>query len=156
MAAIEAGNLIENATFDAKAALPEKGKSKDLAKDVAAMANNGGTLPYGVGEDEHSRPTVPKPFKISGARERVDQIVRASISEPPSIEVYAISAYDGFLVVVVQKQHLVTFSFTPGVVRPHDGWEDTFGAAAVQVVVRVHGPSHGDEPLPPDDLLKRR
>lgn len=35
--------------------------------------------------------------------------------------------YLGFLVVVVQKQHLVTFSFTPGVVRPHDGWEDTFG-----------------------------
>jgi schlafen family protein len=114
--AIEAGNLIENATFDAKAALPEKGKSKELAKDVAAMANNGGTLLYGVGEDEHGRPTVPKPFKIAGARERVDQIVRASISEPPSIEVNTIPTYDdpslGYLVVVVHPSprapHMVT------------------------------------------------
>jgi hypothetical protein len=48
LAAIEAGNLIETTTFDAKAALPLKGKSKDLAKDVAAMANDGGTLLYGV------------------------------------------------------------------------------------------------------------
>src|SRR5215216_2436679 len=88
LVAIEAGNLIENATFDAKAALPDKGKSKDLAKDIAAMAVNGGTLLYGVGEDEHDRPTILKPFKIAGARERVDQIVRASISEPPIIEVY--------------------------------------------------------------------
>lgn len=50
---VAAGNLIENATFDAKAALPDKGKSKDLAKDVAAMANNGGTSLYAVGEDEY-------------------------------------------------------------------------------------------------------
>jgi hypothetical protein len=114
LAAIDAGNLIENATFDAKAALPAK--SKDLAKDVAAMANNGGTLLYGVGEDEHGRPTVPKPFKIAGTRERVDQIVRASISEPPIIEVYTISTYDdpslGHLVVAVPPSprvpHMVT------------------------------------------------
>ncbi len=53
LAAIEAGDLIETATFDAKAALPAKGKSKDLAIDVAAMANDGGTLLYGVGEDEN-------------------------------------------------------------------------------------------------------
>jgi hypothetical protein len=37
LAAIEAGNLIENATFDAKAALPDKGKSKDLAKEFASL-----------------------------------------------------------------------------------------------------------------------
>jgi hypothetical protein len=116
LAALEAGSLIENATFDAKAALPDKGKSKDLAKDVAAMANNGGTLLYGVGEDEYGRPTVPKPFKIAGARERVDQIVRASISEPPSIEVYTIPTFDdpslGYLVVGVppspRAPHMVT------------------------------------------------
>jgi hypothetical protein len=71
------------ATFDAKATLPAKGKSKDLAIDVAAMANDGGTLLYGVGEDEQRRPTDPKPFELTGAKERVDQIVRTSISEPP-------------------------------------------------------------------------
>jgi hypothetical protein len=116
LAAIEAGYLIENATFDAKMALPDKGKSKDLAKDVAAMANNGGTLLYGVGEDEHGGPTVPKPFKLAGTRERADQIVRASISEPPGIEVYTIPTDDdpsvGYLVIVVppspRAPHMVT------------------------------------------------
>jgi len=44
IAAIEAGDLVETATFDAKKILPAKGKSKDLAIDVAAMANDGGTL----------------------------------------------------------------------------------------------------------------
>jgi hypothetical protein len=79
IAAIEAGDLVETATFDAKKILPAKGKSKDLAIDVAAMANDGGTLLYGVGEDELGRPTIPKPFELVGAKERVDQIVRTSI-----------------------------------------------------------------------------
>ena len=38
---IEDGDLVQTATFDAKADLPRKGKSKDLAIDVAAMANDG-------------------------------------------------------------------------------------------------------------------
>jgi hypothetical protein len=116
VAAIEAGRLIENASFDAKAALPTQNRSKDLAKDVAAMANNGGILLYGVGEDEHGRPTVTQPFKLAGTRERVDQIVWSSISEPPIIEVHAIPTEDdpsiGYLVVVVpaspRAPHMVT------------------------------------------------
>jgi hypothetical protein len=51
--------------LDAKMALPERGKSKDLASDVAAMANDGGALLYGVGEDEHGRLTVPNPFELN-------------------------------------------------------------------------------------------
>lgn len=35
LAAIEAGDLIETASFDAKGALPARGKSKDLAIDGA-------------------------------------------------------------------------------------------------------------------------
>jgi hypothetical protein len=105
MAAIEAGSLVETATFDAKQALPAKGKSKDLAIDVAAMANDGGILLYGIGEDEHGRPTVPNPIGLSGAAERVDQIVRSSISEPPTIKLHSIPAEAdpgvGFLVLAV-------------------------------------------------------
>jgi hypothetical protein len=116
LAAIQGGKLIENAAFDAKVALPETGKSKDLAKDVAAMANNGGVLLYGVGEDENHRPTVLKPIKLTGARERVDQIVWSSISEPPVIEINAIPTENdpsvGYLVVVVppspRAPHMVT------------------------------------------------
>lgn len=103
--AIEDGDLVETATFDAKADLPKKGKSKDLAIDVAAMANDGGTLLYGVGEDEHGRLTVLSPIELSGARERVDHIVRSSISEPPNIETRIIPKESepgsGYLLVVV-------------------------------------------------------
>jgi len=116
LAAIEAKDLVETASFDAKASLPAKGKSKDLAIDVAAMANDGGTLLYGVGEDEDCRPTVPQPFKLAGARERVDQIVPTSISESPDIEVHEIQSTDdsslGYLVVAVppspRAPHMVT------------------------------------------------
>jgi hypothetical protein len=116
LAAIEARDLTETAAFDAKVALPAKGKSKDLAIDVAAMANDGGTLLYGVGEDEDGRPTIPQPFGLAGARERVDQIVRTSISEPTGIEVKEIQTDDdpsrGYLVIAVppspRAPHMVT------------------------------------------------
>jgi hypothetical protein len=116
LAAIEAGDLVETAAFDAKGSLPGKGKSKDLAIDVAAMATDGGTLLYGIGEDENHRPTVPQPFSLAGARERVDQIVRTSISESPEVQVREISTDDdpslGYLVVAVppspRAPHMVT------------------------------------------------
>lgn len=116
LAAIKAGDLTETANFDAKAALPAKGKSKDLAIDVAAMATEGGTLLYGIGEDDNERPTVLQPFTLAGARERVDQIVRTSISEPPDVQVREIptnyDSSDGYLVVAVppspRAPHMVT------------------------------------------------
>ncbi len=43
--AVVARELHESSTFDAKR---ELGKSKDIARDVAAMANDGGVLLYGV------------------------------------------------------------------------------------------------------------
>jgi hypothetical protein len=115
-AAIEAGDLVETSSFDAKRSLPTKGKSKDLAIDVAAMASDGGVLLYGVGEDEDRRPTVPQPFRLAGARERVDQIVRTSISEPPDIQVRTVPTDEdaslGYLVVAVppspRAPHMVT------------------------------------------------
>jgi hypothetical protein len=116
LSAIDAGDLVETATFDAKASLPTKGKSKDLAIDVAAMATDGGGLLYGLGEDQNDRLTVPQPFKLAGARERVDQIVRTSISEPPAIEVSTIPTDDdpglGYLMISVpvspRAPHMVT------------------------------------------------
>lgn len=109
LAAIEAGDLTETANFDAKAALPAKGKSKDLAIDVAAMATDGGTLLYGIGEDDNDRPTALQPFRLAGARERVDQIVRTSISEPPDVQVREIPTNDdpsnGYLVVAIPRRH---------------------------------------------------
>lgn len=104
-AAVEAGDLTETSRFDAKEALPTGKKTRDLATDVAAMANDGGTLLYGVGEDENKALRILKPFSLAGASERVDQIVRTSIVEPPSIEVRQIPTTTdpsvGYLVVSV-------------------------------------------------------
>lgn len=116
LAAAEAGDLAETATFDAKAALPAQGKSRDLAVDVAAMASDGDTLLYGIGEDEHDRLTVSTPFKLAGVAERVDQIVRTCISEPPDVQLRPIPTEDdpavGYLVIIVpaspRAPHMVT------------------------------------------------
>ena len=116
--AVNSGSLEETASFDAKEALPGKGKSKDLAVDVAAMANDGGVLLYGVGEDEHGRPTVLTPVPLAGAAERVDQIIRTCISEPPEVQIRALQDREdssaGYLVVAVptspRAPHMVTVS----------------------------------------------
>ncbi|MDQ3302895.1 MAG: ATP-binding protein [Actinomycetota bacterium] len=87
-----------------------------MAVDVAAMANDGGTLLYGVDEDDHGEPAVRTPIQLDGARERVDQIVRTCISEPPDIEIRAIPTEEdegkGYLVVAVplspRAPHMVT------------------------------------------------
>lgn len=129
LAAIEAGDLVETATFDVKRELPAKGKSKDLAVDVAAMANDGGVLLYGVDENENDRPTVPFPLKLAGARERVDQIVRASISEPPEVQVREIQTDDdpshGYLVVAVSPSFRAPHMVTVGKEYRYYGRSDT-------------------------------
>jgi len=114
--AVRSGSLEETDAFDAKAALPGTGRSRDLAKDVAAMANDGGVLLYGVGEDEHDRPTVLTPIPLAGAAERVDQIVRTCISEPPEVHIRSLpddgDPATGYLVVSVpaspRAPHMVT------------------------------------------------
>jgi hypothetical protein len=65
LAAIKSGDLSETAIFDAKIALPKRGKSRDLAIDVAALENDRGTLLYGVGEDERGRLTVLNPIELN-------------------------------------------------------------------------------------------
>jgi hypothetical protein len=84
--AVRGGDLSETATVDFKEKLPPKSKNVDLAIDVSAMTPDGGVLIYGVGEDEHERPSVLRPFKLAGARERVDLISRTrSLNRPNSM-----------------------------------------------------------------------
>ena len=47
-----------------KAQLPVSAKNEDIAINVAAMANDGGVLLYGVAEDHLKRPT-PSPDVLS-------------------------------------------------------------------------------------------
>jgi len=115
-AAIANATLRETGTFDGKAALPQPGRNKDLAKDICAMTPDGGVLLYGVGGDDGTRPDVLSPFDLAGAAERIDQVTQTGISEPPVIEIHDILSDDheglGYLVVVVpaspRAPHMLT------------------------------------------------
>jgi hypothetical protein len=106
-AAAQSGDLRETASFDGKRQLPVPAKNASLAVDVAALSTEGGTLLYGVGEDENKRLTDLAPFALAGAAERVDQIVQTSIMEPPYIEQHPFRTDDdpnvGYLLVVVPR-----------------------------------------------------
>jgi schlafen family protein len=95
--------LEETAIFDAKKELPSK--NPELAKDIAAMANDGGTLIYGIAEDASGRPTILNPIPLADQSERVTAIVQTSIAESPKIVISTIpTASDpsrGYLVVIV-------------------------------------------------------
>lgn len=99
------GQLLESEIFDAKRELPIKSKNKDIAKDVAGMANDGGVLLYGIDEDANGRATVLAPIELDGARERVAQVVATSLAEPLPITTkdYPLpsDATHGYLVVIV-------------------------------------------------------
>jgi hypothetical protein len=101
----QAGDLTETAIFEGKRELPPAAKSRDLAIDVAALANEGGVILYGLGEDAEKRLIVLAPFPLAGVAERIDSIVRTAISEPPTIAIKPIpSEADptvGYVAVVV-------------------------------------------------------
>jgi hypothetical protein len=115
-AAVDRGDLRETSTLDVKAALPTKGKNKDLARDICAMTVDGGVLIYGVGGDDPTRPDGLIPIELAGAAERIDLVAQGAISEPPTIEIHDIAAADapghGFLIVEIpaspRAPHMVT------------------------------------------------
>jgi hypothetical protein len=117
-AAARSGELVESPSFDAKAELPIAKKNSDIAKDVAAMATDGGVLLYGVGEDEHGQPTMPRPIPLTGAADRIGQVVATSIAEVPYVDVREYpSAGDpsmGYLVVIVPQSARAPHQVTVG------------------------------------------
>lgn len=100
--AVQSGSIEESTIFDAK---EELSKNPEIAKDVAAMANDGGVIVYGLGEDEHGRVTRFTPISLDGQAEKIDAIVRSSISEPPVIHIASIPTAEnpsvGYLIVYV-------------------------------------------------------
>ena len=100
--AVHSGSLEESAIFDAK---EELSKNQEIAKDVAAMANDGGVIIYGIGEDENGRITRLTPISLDGQAGKIDAIVRSSIAEPPVIHISTIPTGEntavGYIVVQI-------------------------------------------------------
>lgn len=98
------GSLEETLTFDAKRELPQK--NSEIAKDASAMANSaGGVIIFGIDEDTSGRPSIPTPFELKGQREKIDNIIRTSVSEVPSYTITAIESQSnttkGYLVLII-------------------------------------------------------
>jgi hypothetical protein len=104
-AAVRDGSLEEGSQLDFKEALPSKSGNPDIAVDVSAMTVDGGVLVYGVGEDENKRPTRLTPIELAGSPERIDQVLRTSVSESPIVRFEVLASVDepghGYLVVIV-------------------------------------------------------
>lgn len=115
---IPSGGVEEGPMFDAKTELPSK--NRETAKDIAAMANDGGVIIYGIAEDEGGRPTVLNPIPLDGARERLGSIARTAIQEPVNIQSWSIPTQEdpsiGYVVLVIppseRAPHMVTVDKT--------------------------------------------
>lgn len=116
--AIRSGSAAETHNLEFKRELPPSGSkgNRKLAREVAGLAVDGGTLIYGVDEDEAGRPTILVPFELAGAQERVGQIVRSSIEEPPFVKVVPLwkDKTAGYLVVVVPASPRAPHQVTAG------------------------------------------
>src|SRR4051794_13945579 len=112
-------DMSESEVFDAKAAPPGPKKAIDFAVDVAAMANDGGLLLYGVEEDKVANSYHDKPFVLAGESERVTDVVHQVMHDPPRIDIWEIPLPEdparGFLAVAVpaspQAPHMVRNTF---------------------------------------------
>jgi len=103
--AVTGRGIAETSQLDFKQGLPDKKSNAEIAVDVSAMTVDGGVLIYGVGEDEHEQPARLCPIELAGARERIDQVLRSSIHESPTVRIEAFALRDdsarGYLVVIV-------------------------------------------------------
>jgi hypothetical protein len=87
------GQAEESSTLDFK---KELGSSSEIAKDLAAMALNGGVLVYGVEEDKTTGiASDVKPIALKQVEERLRQIAGSGVAPPVDLDVQLIREQPG-------------------------------------------------------------
>ncbi|MFD0287674.1 AlbA family DNA-binding domain-containing protein [Streptomyces lutosisoli] len=81
-AGIASGLMEETHYLDLKEALAGKADNRELARDLASFAIDGGTLIIGISEDKTNRTFALAPQPLKGLPEKVEQVAR-SIADPP-------------------------------------------------------------------------
>lgn len=77
------GGLIEESHFlDAKESLATKGDNRELARDLASFANDGGLLIVGLAENKANGTFTLAPQPLNGLPEKIEQVAR-TICDPP-------------------------------------------------------------------------
>lgn len=100
-AAIDGGLLEETHYLDLKEAPSNKTDNKELARDLASFAVDGGTLIVGIKENKDTRTFELAPQPLNGLPEKVEQVAR-SIPDPPLnviTEVMETAPGTGYLIV---------------------------------------------------------
>lgn len=161
IAAAEEGVLDERHDFDAKRQLPTS--NKELAKDIAAMTTDGGSLIYGIGEDAHGCPRVPSPIELKGAAERIDQVAQSSISPTPKLRFVQLRLAEddsrGYLLVLVPVSPEAPHQVTVGDDRRFYGRSDTGNRRlSEEEIARLYerrATRHGDREKMVDECIAR-
>jgi hypothetical protein len=98
----------ERQDLEFKESLPAPGKNEGIGKIVSAMANSGGgTIVYGIVEDDQSRAGAASNPAVSleGTPERIAEVARNAVDEPVAVETLSLEDAPGtgrgFLVVLV-------------------------------------------------------
>lgn len=81
--ALAGGLLEENHYLELKQQLDNgKGANKELARDLAQFAIDGGTLIIGIDEGGNTNPAALHPVPLAGLPERIEQIARSTVDPP--------------------------------------------------------------------------
>jgi hypothetical protein len=82
-AAIDDGTLAERHWLDVKESVgTSDGAKKELARDLASFANDGGGYIIGVAEDKSTGKLTLAPVELAGLPERIDQVARSRCDPP--------------------------------------------------------------------------
>lgn len=105
-AAIDGGLLEESHYLDLKRDIAPKAKgNRELARDLAQFAIDGGLLIVGVEEHKDGTPHELHPVELADLPERIEQVARSAIDPPLAIRCHPIPSTDnpakGYLVVEV-------------------------------------------------------
>jgi hypothetical protein len=110
-AAIDDGTLGERHWLDVKETVGSSdGAKKELARDLASFANDGGGLIIGVAEDKAAGALALAPIELAGFAERIDQVVRSRCDPPLYVQCHPLAdpanAAHGVLLVEVPPSPL--------------------------------------------------
>ncbi|MGW0355828.1 AlbA family DNA-binding domain-containing protein [Nocardia nova] len=101
--AADNGLLEETHHLDLKAELKAgDGGNREIAKDIASFAFDGGVIVIGIAEN-NGRPTL-KPIPLAGLSERIEQVGLMKVSDPVQIrtkEIQVDSDRNGYLIVLI-------------------------------------------------------
>jgi hypothetical protein len=93
--AIAAGDIREHRGLDVKREVGDtNGPRRELARDLASFAIDGGALLIGVEEDTATGNLTPSPVPLPGQAERIEQVASTRIDPPLFVQVLEIPSTD--------------------------------------------------------------